>query len=53
MNSSDPIVDVTGKLKFTGEYVFVVHYYQPKYPGNISNLTSAMIKITYLAITHS
>ena len=33
LNSSDSMVDVTGKLRFAGEYVFVVHYYQPKYPG--------------------
>lgn len=33
LNHSDPMVDVTGKLRKAGQYVFVVHYFQPHYPG--------------------
>lgn len=33
LNHSDPMVDITGKLKYAGRYVFIVHYYQPLYPG--------------------
>ncbi|XP_042212496.1 laminin subunit alpha-like isoform X1 [Homarus americanus] len=32
LNHSDPMVDITGKLRYAGKYVFVVHYYQPQYP---------------------
>ncbi|XP_069958976.1 laminin subunit alpha isoform X2 [Cherax quadricarinatus] len=32
LNHSDPMVDVVGKLRYAGKYVFVVHYYQPQYP---------------------
>lgn len=33
LNQSDPMVDITGKLKYAGKYVFIVHYFQPLYPG--------------------
>lgn len=33
LNHSDPMVDIVGKLRYAGKYVFVVHYYQPLYPG--------------------
>lgn len=33
LNHSDPMVDITGQLNYAGYYVFVVHYYQPYYPG--------------------
>ncbi|XP_076046327.1 laminin subunit alpha isoform X4 [Oratosquilla oratoria] len=32
LDNNDPVVDITGQLKSAGDYVFVVHYYQPKYP---------------------
>ncbi|XP_064094479.1 laminin subunit alpha-like isoform X2 [Macrobrachium nipponense] len=32
LNHSDPMVDITGKLRSAGGYVFIVHYYQPLYP---------------------
>ncbi|XP_069164876.1 laminin subunit alpha isoform X2 [Procambarus clarkii] len=31
LNHSDPMVDIVGKLRSAGKYVFVVHYYQPQY----------------------
>ncbi|XP_018008782.1 laminin subunit alpha [Hyalella azteca] len=33
LNGSDPMVDVAGKLRAAGDYVFLVHYYQPNLPG--------------------
>ncbi|XP_071537849.1 laminin subunit alpha isoform X2 [Panulirus ornatus] len=34
LNHSDPMVDIVGKLRYAGKYVFVVHYYQPQYPDD-------------------
>ncbi|XP_050725715.1 laminin subunit alpha-like isoform X5 [Eriocheir sinensis] len=34
LNHSDPMVDITGKLKYAGRYLFIVHYYQPLYPDD-------------------
>lgn len=33
LNQSDPMVDITGKLKYAGRYVFIVHYFQPLHSG--------------------
>lgn len=33
LNESDPMVDMTGKLRHPGRYIFVVHYFQPDHPG--------------------
>ncbi|CAL4059747.1 unnamed protein product, partial [Meganyctiphanes norvegica] len=32
LNHTDPMVDIVGKLRSAGDYVFVVHYYQPDFP---------------------
>ena len=33
LNQSEPMVDITGSLREAGDYIFVVHYYQPNFPG--------------------
>ena len=33
LNQTSPTVDITGSLREAGDYVFVVHYYQPNLPG--------------------
>lgn len=32
------MVDVSGKVPRPGTYVFIVHYYQPDYPGKLKSL---------------
>uniref|UniRef100_A0A0P4VVW3 Laminin subunit alpha n=1 Tax=Scylla olivacea TaxID=85551 RepID=A0A0P4VVW3_SCYOL len=38
LNQSDPMVDITGKLKYAGRYVFIVHYFQPLHPDDELNV---------------
>jgi len=38
LDHADSIVDLPGKVPGPGAYVFVVHFYQPDYPGNRTNL---------------
>lgn len=33
------MVDVTGKVPHPGTYIFIVHYYQPVYPGTIKSIS--------------
>ena len=33
LNNESPMVDITGSLREAGDYMFVVHYYQPNLPG--------------------
>lgn len=37
LDDEEPEVTVKGKVAQPGEYVFVIHYYQPDYPGNYFN----------------
>lgn len=34
LNHEDSIVDLAGKVPGPGAYVFIVHFYQPDFPGN-------------------
>lgn len=34
LDSTDSMVDVSGKVPYPGQYIFVIHYYQPDHPGN-------------------
>lgn len=33
LDHNDAMVDIRSKVPYPGYYVFVVHYYQPDYPG--------------------
>jgi laminin alpha 3/5 len=33
LDQTDSMIDVNGKVPHPGQYVFVVHYYQPNHPG--------------------
>jgi len=33
LDQTDSMIDVSGKVPHPGQYVFVVHYYQPNHPG--------------------
>lgn len=33
LDHNDPMIDVRSKVPHPGYYVFVVHYFQPNYPG--------------------
>lgn len=33
LDKDDPMFDLSGKVPKSGPYVFVVHYYQPDFPG--------------------
>lgn len=33
LDHRDSMIDVSGKVPHPGQYVFVVHYYQPDHPG--------------------
>lgn len=37
LDHRDSMIDVSGKVPHPGQYVFVVHYYQPDHPGEPSD----------------
>lgn len=48
LNHSDPMVDITGKLRKAGQYVFVIHYFQPHYPGESVVMRAVKTLFTFL-----
>lgn len=47
LDHSDSIVDLAGKVPGPGAYVFVVHFYQPDFPGNGSTHLGPLVGVVF------
>jgi laminin alpha 3/5 len=43
LDQTDSMIDVNGKVPHPGQYVFVVHYYQPNHPGKWEDILKPYI----------
>lgn len=48
LDDKNPSVDVEGKVPGPGQYVLVVHYYQPDHPGNFYLIQASSVSLNLI-----